>query len=680
MEEVFSKEVPALLCAHFQHLHEGSGISVEVIKERQYESTLGKKRLIDLGFNPSQRRTPGIIIPLWGVNGQIAGYQYRPDRPRSIRDKIIKYENQPGSSICLDIPPRCQPLLKNPKIPILFVEGVKKADALASQGACVVGLNGVWGFKGKNPLGGTTILADFDYIALKERESYIVYDSDYSTNPQVHQAQDRLAEHLKRKGAKVKVVYLPPKKDGGKQGADDFLVTGHTLADILALAVEKEIPPKIYGEYIIEAEGKPVKLNLERLVRDLMAEYYFATLVDTHEVLIYRDGFWRDKGEEFIERECQQRVQNCELLTKYKVNEIIGHIQRSTYCSRKMFNRDKWIINVENGLLDVRRKELKPHSPHYFCTIRIPVTYNPSADCPKIKQFFKEVLNPEDIPVIEELFGYCLIPDYSIQRAFLLVGDGANGKSTLLNLLKAFIGAENCAGVPWQALELNRFAKSELDGKLVNMFADIPTQSLSQTGGFKMLTGGDSIGTEKKFKGYFSFVNYARLIFSANKPPKVYNEDSYAFWRRWIILDFPNEFTGEKADKQILEKLTTREELSGLLNLALTGLSRLLKKQEFSYIKSVDDVTEIYLKAADPIFAFLKEKCEVANDQWISKDDLYETFKEYCKTNKIPLKKPNSFARALQNQTFINISSDRVLDGGKRVRVWKGIKWKEADE
>ncbi|GAI95883.1 unnamed protein product, partial [marine sediment metagenome] len=70
MEEVFSEEIPALLTTHFQQLHDGSAINIDVIKERQYESTLGKKRLTDLGFNPSQRRIPGIIIPLWGVNGQ----------------------------------------------------------------------------------------------------------------------------------------------------------------------------------------------------------------------------------------------------------------------------------------------------------------------------------------------------------------------------------------------------------------------------------------------------------------------------------------------------------------------------------------------------------------------------------------------------------------------------------
>ncbi|GAI90145.1 unnamed protein product, partial [marine sediment metagenome] len=266
------------------------------------------------------------------------------------------------------------------------------------QGACAVALNGVWGFKGRNPLGGVTILNDFDYITLKKRDSYVVYDSDYATIPQVHQAQDRLAEHLKRKGAKAKVIYLPAKPDGDKQGADDFLAAGHTVDELVALATEAEIEPAVRRRgYIWEdKDGKPIKFDLEQLVSDLLREYYFATLVDTHEVLIYRNGVWGSRGQEFIERECQRRIPDSELLTKYKVNEVIAHIQRSTYCDRSLFNSEKWVLNLENGLLDVQTKELKPHTAKFLCTIRIPVTYDPQADCPRIKQFFKEVLRPED--------------------------------------------------------------------------------------------------------------------------------------------------------------------------------------------------------------------------------------------------------------------------------------------
>ena len=107
----------------------------------------------------------------------------------------------------------------------------------------------MWGFKGKNPFGGVTLQTDFDSIALKDLESYVIYDSDCATNPFVHKAQKRLLEHLKRKGSNAKAVYLPPKPDGEKQGVDDFLAAGHTINDIIALALAPEEIPGPSSRY-----------------------------------------------------------------------------------------------------------------------------------------------------------------------------------------------------------------------------------------------------------------------------------------------------------------------------------------------------------------------------------------------------------------------------------------------
>ncbi|MDP2729557.1 MAG: DUF3854 domain-containing protein [Dehalococcoidales bacterium] len=238
VKPVFSEAIPELLTAHFRQLNEDSGISVDVIKERGYRSLLGKSELEKLGFARTQCRTPGLLIPLWGVDGiGTVGYQFRPDSPRlNNKGKPIKYENPRGTPVRLDAPRACRELLGNPGVPIWFVEGVKKADSLASRGECSVTLTGVWNFKGRNSLGGTTVLADFDYIALKDRECYVCFDSDYRDNPSVSKAAARLAEHLRRKGARVRVVYLPAGEQGEKVGVDDFLVQRHSIDELKALA------------------------------------------------------------------------------------------------------------------------------------------------------------------------------------------------------------------------------------------------------------------------------------------------------------------------------------------------------------------------------------------------------------------------------------------------------------
>ncbi|MBI4188309.1 MAG: DUF3854 domain-containing protein [Chloroflexi bacterium] len=224
---------------HIEQL-QSSAISPEIIAERGYRSITNKSELAGLGFSSSQQRVPGLLIPQWGVDGKETGYQYRPDNPRTNgKHKAIKYENPTGGSIRLDCPPRCQKMLGDPSIPLWITEGSKKADALASHGACAISLTGVWGFKGKNELGGITMLADWDYIALKERLVYLAFDSDIVDKSAVKKALQRMAQHLETRAVIVKIVRLPS-SNGAKVGIDDYLAAGHTLADAEALSEAHE--------------------------------------------------------------------------------------------------------------------------------------------------------------------------------------------------------------------------------------------------------------------------------------------------------------------------------------------------------------------------------------------------------------------------------------------------------
>jgi len=205
----FSREVPKLLSEHLVHLRD-SAISIEVIRERGYRSVLGKKELADLGFSWRQQRVPGILIPLHGVDGTSAGYQYRPDNPRmNPKGKPIKYENPQGTCLCLDVPPRCSLMLEDPAVPLWITEGAKKADALATQGTCAINLNGIWGWRGTNPKGGKVALPDWEMIALNRRKIYLIPDSDAKTNTNVNQAVLRLGAFLMRRGGKCFLVELP---------------------------------------------------------------------------------------------------------------------------------------------------------------------------------------------------------------------------------------------------------------------------------------------------------------------------------------------------------------------------------------------------------------------------------------------------------------------------------------
>ena len=449
--------------------------------------------------------------------------------------------------------------------------------------------------------------------------------------------------------------------------------------DCLALEMDIKSPAGLafrlttqeqYGNYLYRDKAG-WRLDINKLVADLLAEYSFKTARDNEECLIYSDGVYLSMGESVIKEECETRVPR-KFITNHNVSEIIGHVKRSTYIDRHEFNKEKWVLNLKNGLYDIHTKKLNPHTPDFLSTIRIPINYDQDAECVTIHRFFSEILKNGDVPIIEELFGYCLVPDYTIQHAFLFTGDGANGKSTLIELLKHFIGKDNCTSYSLQSIENQRFIVAGLFGKLANLYADIPSTPMRHVGIFKMLTGGDTIGAEKKFKDGFSFNSYAKLVFSSNKPPKV-EEDTLAFWRRWLMVDFPNKFEDEKADAAILSKLTHKNELSGLLNIALVALKRLLDKQHYSHEQSPNEIAERYQKASDSIFAFIEDRCTIDSEGWVSKDSLYTAFIGYCDTENIPLIGKEAFGRQLKNTTAVNVSSQRSGARGSQLHGWKGM-------
>jgi hypothetical protein len=234
----YSREHSFLYQRHLDLIKQSS-ISAEISRERGYRTEERRKNLLSHGFRHDQCRTPGLLIPLYNVRGKAAGYQFRPDRPRERTSKPIKYETPHGQRALIDCPPRCQPALADPKVPLWITEGVRKADAAATAGLCCIDLLGVWNWRGTNEQGGKTALADWELIALNVREVFIAFDSDVTQKREVRAALDRLKTFLEARGARVRIVRLPAGDDGTKVGLDDFLAAGHSVEELSALAADE---------------------------------------------------------------------------------------------------------------------------------------------------------------------------------------------------------------------------------------------------------------------------------------------------------------------------------------------------------------------------------------------------------------------------------------------------------
>jgi hypothetical protein len=230
---------------HLRMLRHESAISDAVIEDRGYWTATTKTQLKELGFSDSQRRVPSLVIPIYNVHSEVAAYQIRPDSPSIIKGRACKYETPRGTQMVLDVPPAIRPYIGDPTKPLFITEGIKKSDAIASHDRCAIGLIGVWNWRGSNDAGGKVALADFESVALNERQAYIVFDSDVMTNPSVYGALERLRAFLQSRHAKVSLIYLPPAEGGAKQGVDDFLATNHSIDDLLAFVTDElRAPPR----------------------------------------------------------------------------------------------------------------------------------------------------------------------------------------------------------------------------------------------------------------------------------------------------------------------------------------------------------------------------------------------------------------------------------------------------
>lgn len=417
----------------------------------------------------------------------------------------------------------------------------------------------------------------------------------------------------------------------------------------------------------------PTGVNCPRLAKLIMEEYKynFMTMQDNKEIFYHNGYCYRPNGETIINNLVEYYLDD--LSTEHRKKEVVGFIRDNEYFPRDIFDPPLNHINMENGIYNIDTGELIPHSYIALFVNKIPIKYNPKADCPKIKKFFSEVVYEGDIPTLQELFGYCLYRRYHIHKAVMLVGGGKNGKSTLLRLLIKFLGEENVSNKELQSIIYNRFSLASLFGKYANVASDISDKALKITGLFKMITGEDRIEAEKKFKDSFRFTNYAKLIFSANKVP-ISEDESYAFFRRWILISFPNTFEGKKCNPNILEQITTEKEMSGLFNWAVDGLKRLLKNGDFSNIKSIEDVMEQYKTMSNPMYEYCNEFLIHNAGEYIFKSELWVHYVKWCKRKKLPVTPKNILTQKL-NEEISEMRTGKRGPKGKQKPAYVDISW-----
>ena len=345
---------------------------------------------------------------------------------------------------------------------------------------------------------------------------------------------------------------------------------------------------------------------------------------------LYQDGVYRPMSD----AQAQARVQEKMIPTVTLMRQILDAENQWRLLVLKDandMNADHDVINLQNGLYRVSQDQLHPHTPDYLSTIQLDLDYDPDAECPRFKSFLAEIMceDMEQVRLIQEMLGYCLIPGNSSQTCFVLVGAAAAGKSVLLRVIgEILLGKDNVSHVSWQDLN-EKFRTAELVGKLANIFADLPTKNIDDNGIFKALMGEDDLTVERKYKHPFSFHNNAKLIFSCNGIPKNYGDRSNGFYRKLIIIRFQKSVPEERRDPNLLDKF--REEADGIFQFALKGLQRLIANQyRFSVTQANRDELQRYREDNDSVLSFIRDRCALDADKAVGSSEIYAAYKSYC--------------------------------------------------
>jgi len=476
-----------------------------------------------------------------------------------------------------------------------------------------------------------------------------------------------------------------------KRGSN-FILRNKELQHIADEENDKQKKNRLLSKYAVVEENPKsgvVHINCIGMAKLIFNEsgMSFKTIEDEstgkQEIFYYRDGFYHPGGENRIREIVDNYLDDYSSI--HRKNEVVDYIRFRNIVKRESLEPPTYLINLANGIYNIKTDELEKHNPEFFFLNQIPVEYKKDADCPRIKKFLDEIVYKEYVGVIQELAGYLLYRHYKFHKAFLFYGGGRNGKSTLLRLLRKFIGFRNVTDDSLSDLLENRFSTADLYGKLANFGGEISGKALNDTSQFKHLTGDDNVRAEKKFYGSFTFRNYAKLVFNANHIPYSKYDKSLAYFQRWIIIVFPETFSPEdkKTDPDIEEKISTKEELEGFLLYAIEGLKRLLMQGKFSYTDDQDEDTvgERYELLAKPEMRYIKDFLRLTEGSEIQTEEVYNKYLDWADERNYPKQAKKVFTRSMkkyiyEKDTKIGCDVKAKKIGGKTIKVYTNVSWK----
>ena len=433
------------------------------------------------------------------------------------------------------------------------------------------------------------------------------------------------------------------------------------------------------------------KDRIDIIAKRLIDKYNFKTARETDTIYYFNGKIYDSKNcESVIKQETEAQIVEC---TKSDKSEVIDKIKSRTYESLDHFDKDIDTLVVQNGVLDLKTMKLNPHTPLNLAKVLLPLNYvKPEfeidsdifvglADNLKNTLFWKfletsftinDVVDENSMLSVLEMMASTIIRKQIDERSFIMLGNGANGKSVCLDYLSALLGRDNVSHIPLQVLAEDRFASARLDGKHANIFSDLERNELYHTGIIKDLSSGEPVHAQQKNKNGFDLYPFASLVFSCNKFPRVFDQ-SQGFFRRWILVKWDRNFEKDPQRNDNLKKelLENSEEMDMVFSCLIHVAKELYDSNRFTNPRDWKTVQKMWNENSDPLNWFVENHISDATGSR-SKRDTYQFYKKIMfAKGEVPLGM-GKFSKAF-SEYYEDSKSDHE-------RIWLNIEFREPQQ
>jgi putative DNA primase/helicase len=447
-----------------------------------------------------------------------------------------------------------------------------------------------------------------------------------------------------------------------------------------------------YNAQTVETVKHEHKDRIDIISTRLIDRYNFVTVRETDTIYYFNGKIYDSKNcESVIKQETEAQIVEC---TKSDKSEVIDKIKSRTYESLDHFDKDIESLVVQNGVLNLDTMELSPHTPLILSKVLLPLNYTKPEFEIDVDDLFNSlksnlqdtlfwkfletsftinyITNEDSMLSVLEMMASTIIRKQIDERSFIMLGNGANGKSICLDYLSAILGRDNVSHIPLQILAEDKFASARLDGKHANIFSDLERNELYHTGIIKSLSSGEPIHAQQKNKNGFDMYPFASLVFSCNRFPRVHDQKQ-GFFRRWILVLWERDFEkdpqrNDNLKKELMEK---SDEMDLIFSCLVHVAKALYDSNRFTNPKDWKTVQKMWNENSEPMNWFIDNHIIESNGSR-SKRETYQFYKKVMfDKGEVPLGM-GKFSKAF-SEFFEDSKSDHV-------RIWLNIEFREPQQ